>query len=298
MKKIFLTLVACLLLCFSVNSANAFTIVDSWELNLSVLNGEAFDGGTLGGFTDATNIDYVDISGEAAIDQTVAGGVAVGQSFVETGYIQFNTYHQEGDSSTSFFGIPNVDADPSKPDYFLYFYYDSLTGVLNNDGSITFDTGAAQTGTIKFYLTDEGDLDPTAGVGTDLLLGEFEMIAPSGGSDLNFYGGGGANATIDISLQVIESTLIDPLLFTDADGNPVVDEEVFIHLANTDSLLDDDFDPNPDNSGIDEFGNGISKIYVENAGQYKVAVIPEPTTMLLFGFGLLGIAGFSRRKNS
>ncbi len=42
--------------------------------------------------------------------------------------------------------------------------------------------------------------------------------------------------------------------------------------------------------------DGFQTIYADNQGNFEISVVPEPTTMLLFGFGLLGIAGIGRRK--
>jgi len=40
----------------------------------------------------------------------------------------------------------------------------------------------------------------------------------------------------------------------------------------------------------------ITKMDVSNNGQFRLDVVPEPATMLLFGAGLICIAGFSRKK--
>lgn len=39
-----------------------------------------------------------------------------------------------------------------------------------------------------------------------------------------------------------------------------------------------------------------ARVYVESEGSAEFTVVPEPATMLLFGIGLLGLAGITRRK--
>jgi len=49
----------------------------------------------------------------------------------------------------------------------------------------------------------------------------------------------------------------------------------------------------------DEFHIGSDDYYIEwqlQGGRIEHAAVPEPTTLLLFGTGLLGLAAFGRRK--
>lgn len=285
MKK--LLLLTLFLFAINVSTAFAFNypILNEWELNLSVLNGETLNGNILTGLSDATDIDYIDLTGEATIQQTVLNDSTANLPFIDDGYIAFDSYRQEGASFNS-----NFDTEGRN----LYVEYVGLTGVMNPDDSITFDIGSTQVGTINFYLTDDSDATNSTNPTLDLWLASFDLLSPSGGSDLDFYGGGGANATVDLTLDL--NSVINPLLFTDSDGNSL-DTEYFLHLTNMDSLLDDDYDPNPDNTNVID-GDGFSIIHAENAGQYKIGVVPEPATLMLFGIGLLGFASISRRKKT
>lgn len=264
--------------------AQAAALLDAWQFNLGALNGQLVDGNAIVGATDRINIDHIVVSGISTIEQTVVGGSALGQPFVDSGYLQFLASSPEGGGAQSFLNFGTAGGNQ----VFGFVEFTGLTGVLNNDGTITFDAGS---GSIAFWLTTQTTLDST--LGSALKLFDLVLIDPSGGSNLDFFGGAGANASIDVT-ALITNELI-PGLIADSAGDPV--SLLSLHLVNVDALLDPNFNPNPDNTGIDpETGNGVSIIRVQNAGQYNVAVVPEPGTVALMGIGLLGLGLVRRRR--
>jgi hypothetical protein len=271
-KKSFLAAALAGVVGFGAAQAQAYILLDDWDLNLSLVNGAAISGGgNVAGAVDATGIDEVNISGQSVVNQTVVGGNPVGQPFDDSGILQMTNYTPELFGPVQTFDLGNMAV--------LFLKFDALTGVLNADGSITFNPGA---GTVELWM-DTADFDTSSG---SVRIAEFDVIAPSGGSDLNFIGGGGQNATIDVTLEVLST--IAPGLFMDKDGKAL--STIFVGLVNTDSLL-----RNTDTSGVDEFGNGKVKLTVSNGGQFNIAVVPEPATLSLFGLGLLGL-GYSAKK--
>jgi len=267
MKQVLMATVTAVGLFAASTSAQAVQVLNGWNLNLSVADALA---------TDLTNINFINISGSSTVVQNVLGGSTAGQSFTDSGFFQMSTYRKELQLTNT-----NVSTGPNFAA--LIFRFDGLTGTIDASGDITFNPGS---GTIRLFLDTTGD---TLFNGTDVELATFALIAPSGGSNLDFFGGVSGTSTVDVTLEQLTGIAG---LFTDSADNELSLTQT-LHLGNVNASLDPDVSPNPNNV-IDENGDGTSTIAVNNGGQYNVAV-PEPTTLALLGASMIGL-GIVRRK--
>lgn len=298
LKTTLLATAAAVAMGLSATSASALSVLDAWQIDLTGANGVAFtvDRGDLGvagaatafsGLGTRTNIDHVVLQGTSTVTQTVAGGSPIGQPFTDSGFLALTTSVPEGGGIGAF--LPLGDAMG------LYFEFVGLTGVFNADSTITFDAGS---GSIRLVL--DSDTDGDSSTGDILELATFDIIDPSGGSDVNFLGGANPTGTIDITLLQTSEFGATPLvssIFKDSSGNGLSINDPFnLHLGNVNALIDDNFDPNPDNSGVDGDGNGDAIIYVQNGGQYNVTTVSEPGTLAALGLGLLVLGGMTARR--
>ena len=273
-KKLLLALMSAGLM-VGATAANASTIMNNWQLDLSAVNGT----GAL-----ISNIDHLNLSGSSTVVQNVAGGTALGQTFTDSGYLQFTQYVKEtGSGGPGFLTIPKLGENGSGDFYqTMYLTFSGLTGTVKNDGTIKFDAGS---GTVKLWLDTDDNLNASDNADS---IAEFQVVAPSGGSDLNFFGGGGSNATIDVTLKMLSAVAG---LFKDSLG-VAIDPNWTLELINTGSLLTNQI------VNVDQFGNGDTTLIVNNGGPFNLAKVPEPATLALAGIGLLGLFGMMRRKVS
>ncbi len=254
-------------------SAQAVAL-DGWNLNFSVANG--IDG--LAGLSDITNIDQFTITGQSTVVQDIANGSPNGQAFTDSGFLQFTTFNTEGSAVQ----VPIGSAIGGNT---VYLSFSNLTGIFNPDGTITFDAGV---GTIDLFIDQDGDVDPSSGATS---LAQYQIVDPSGGSDVDFFGGLNPTGTIDVTLEQIGGI---PGLFTDQNGNDL-DLPFVFQLVNVNAQQ-------PVGGpvfNLDGDGNGTATVDpISNSGQFNISVVPEPGTLGIFGVGLLGlgIAAARRRR--
>lgn len=75
-------------------------------------------------------------------------------------------------------------------------------------------------------------------------------------------------------------------------------QNMFINLTFGLEPYYDDFDPNLDDYGFESVLTFSNFDYVTESNSQTQAPVPEPSTLLLFGAGIAGLAGASRRKRS
>ncbi|MBJ6723663.1 PEP-CTERM sorting domain-containing protein [Geomesophilobacter sediminis] len=264
MKKRIVALLAGLLLC-GASSAMANVILDSWQMDLS-----AYGGGTY------TNIDRLTIDGNGQVFQTLP--LALGASFTETAVLGVvKGIHEPGNSISNQF---NINLGPSNQ--FLYFQASGLQGKVTGFDATGFTYSFTPgVGSIELILDNDG----TAGTADDNVLATFSVVAPSGGHDNGNLGGAGETGTTNLTARF--DSVVAGLFHTSTNLDFASLSGLTLGLVNTNNLI----------TGVTPTAGGVN-LEVASSGQVNMAVVPEPSTMLLLGAGFMGLAIFKKRKAS
>lgn len=161
-----------------------------------------------------------------------------------------------------------------------------LNGTISNiqpDGSYTVNFSNAGS-VARFYLDGNGNFDYDAGV-PEVTIAELQLASSL---PFNFEPSllGGVAVSVDLAFQFITA---NPLYWDTAFEDLV--NSLFMFTVTQGDLTLQDLEPDtvPPN-GIQY--QGWSVVGVDSA----LTVVPEPTTLFLFGAGLLGIAGIGRKR--
>jgi hypothetical protein len=247
------------------------------------LNDWYFDFDGAGGNAATQINEYLDISSPNLVDTTMTSATTF--DFKNYGFVVSRSY----------------DDGPANPTNLTAVY--TFSGSAELGGAINFDSG-----TLALYLDDFGSSYATAsdsdssfyGANDGTPIATFDLVSGSGA----ILTDGLPNGTFSINYEATNITAgyffmpdgttdlstLDPITLTmgftttnaSAVGNPT--DGLVSELMDYAGLTDV-----PENDPPTDF-------WLASGGQFRINVVPEPTTMILFGVGLLGIAGITRKK--
>ena len=262
-------LVSCLTLAVffvGVNAANA-AFLNNWYLDVDA-----------GGALAPTQVnEFLDIVGPGYIQNTFTGP----DTFTFTEEAVFNS--QQHDGGTLF---PFVLSGYELTGYFTGTGSGSLAGDLSFDtGTLTVWSDSIQdfATTNSFYGADNGTRIAT-----------FSLLSGTGTVDAS----GVPNGLITV---ILGSTEMAAGYFFDENMMDLSLTEPIQWILGY-STTNASYVANPSANVISEFGVGANTppfdLVVSSNGQYRLAVVPEPSTFLLLGGGLLGLGLLGYRKRN
>jgi len=249
-----------------------------------------------GSSVSALDAYYMTVNGTTTLDQTFYDGqnldftLSNGDTFKQATVLQ----------SLIFFDVNDQILDTG---FNYYIYADNLTGYVSNATAagpyeFLFDTSQH----LGFYATSTNDIN-AFDVNTATKVLDLELLPPSGGESNNYpddaSGNSDVNALVTVETAGEEMFSMDGTYFEDMVA-PVIS---FLSTTNTDisfALYDmngvvleaDDYDA--DGNPLVAPGGFYSTL--TNTGIVYMSAVPEPSTFLLLGGGLLGLGFYARKR--
>jgi hypothetical protein len=265
MKKLFISCLTLGIALMGFGQANAVGFLNDWYIDIDA-----------GGVQAAEQVnEYLDIVGPAYIENTFIN--ATDFTFDETAV--FNSNSHDGGALFDFV-LDGFELTG--------FFTGSGTGVLGGD--ITFTSG-----TLDIYADSPRNFastDSFYGADDGTNIATFSLLSGTGTIDAS----GVPNGQITV---VLESTAMAAGYFFDSALNDLSETDPIQYILGF-STTNASYVENPAANVISEFGVGANNppfdLVVSSNGQYRLAVVPEPSTFLLLGGGLLGLGFYSRRR--
>ncbi|MEN3277872.1 MAG: hypothetical protein V7631_3662 [Massilia sp.] len=260
-------------------AANAEVVLNDWVFNPV---GTGYDNG------QEIN-EYLDVNGNAFIQLNPTGG----NSFSFTEHAVFNI----------------LQADSNGQSFPITFPGGNITATFEAQGTGNFSGAFRFTGgTIRMYQ------NPTAGqyAGTEGFYGAnlgneiavFDVLA-GGGGRVDASGSPVNNGEVTVRARAVE---MDSGYFFRGNGDDLSMESILAFAFTNANTVGE-----PTNRLVDEvacqyagytgagcgsgsFSNSPNSFFVSNNGQFKLAEVPEPGSLALFGIAMLGAGVVSRKR--
>ncbi|QOL50073.1 flocculation-associated PEP-CTERM protein PepA [Massilia litorea] len=260
--------------------ANAATVLNDWVFNPIG-----------GGYASGQQVnEYLDVNGNAFIQINPTGGSSF--SFAE--HAVFNIV--QADSNSQLFPVNYPGGNISATF--------EATGTGNFSGAFSFSGG-----TIRMYQNATNQYGTSAGIygaNQGNMIAEFTVLAGGGGL-VDASGSPTNNGQVTVLAKASQGSLDSGYFFRE-NGQDLSTESIMAFaftnantVANPTSILVDEvacqyanFTGNGCNGSA--YANTPGSFFVSNNGQFKLAEVPEPGSLALFGIAMLGAGVVSRKR--
>ena len=262
-------------------SANAATVMNDWVFNP---NG--------GGYSAGQSVnEYLDVNGNAFIQINPTGG----SSFSFTEHAVFNI--TQADSNGQLFPVNYAGGNITATF--------EATGSGNFSGAFSFSGG-----TIRMYQNPTngqyGSTDGFYGANLGNEIATFTVMAGGGGL-VDASGSPTNNGQVTVLARADMGSLDSGYFFRENGDDLSMESILAFAFTNANTIAD------PTDRLVDEvacqfanyggpgcgtgtYANGPGNFFVGNNGQFKLAEVPEPGSLALFGIAMLGAGVVSRKR--